>query len=344
MTSTTVNNGQIVNNVDVTSGNFLDVSAGGIANNTTIENGGFLAVEATSGGLLGGIFGPKTGGVANGVTVNSGGELELRGTNSNASNIVLNGGIVVVDTTASVTGSLTFGPTTSTQGNVVALDGNNGNFKPTLVGFSASSSLSDNAVHFSGATLTTSVSNGDTIATLSGNGVSNTFTFAGTPQLMIVPDNGDDSGPEAVIVTTNTTTNFSAPPGTGQASQAPSATAQPASASAQGDTVSALQAGHASSQPAMSFLTQPHGGAPAGQAATAATTGTQPLSAIAHEAALPQNGGLAGVLSQPQIHRVDGGAAGFLPSQTTGGGAGALFGALQHATAAAVTHTPLHIG
>ena len=213
-TVTTVNNGETVNNVDITNTNALDVSAGGTANNTTVDSGGFLAVEGTSGGLaglLGGIFGPKNGGVANGVTVNNGGLFELRGSNSSASNIVLNGGGLVIDTTASVTGSLTFEPASS-QNPGVTLDGDDNNFKPTLVGFSASSSISDNAVHFPGATLTTTVSDGNTIATLSGNGVTNTFTFAGTPQLMIVPDNGNDGGPEAVIVTTDTITDFEAVP------------------------------------------------------------------------------------------------------------------------------------
>lgn len=283
MTNTTVNNGQTVNNLDVTNGNFLDVSAGGTADNTTVENGGFLAVEATSGGLDG-LFGPKTGGVANGVTVNNGGELELRGSNSNASNVVLNGGNLVVDSTASVTGSLTFGPTTGTQIDGATLVGNDGNFKPTLVGFSASSALDDNAVHFSGATLTTTVSNGNTIATLSGNGVSNTFSFAGTEHLKIVPDNGDDSGPEAIIVTTNTTTDFSALPGTGQASQA--------------STAPALQASHAA-PPAMSFLSHPQAvaGSPTSLgmsdatralAATRIAAATQTIGSIAHAMRLSQ--------------------------------------------------------
>ena len=361
MTTTTVNNGQTVNNLDITSGNFVDVSAGGTANNTTIENGGSLAVEATSGGLAG-LFGPKTGGVANGVTVNNGGILDLRGSNSSASNIVLNGGNLEIDSTASVTGSLTFGPTSGSQSDLVALTGNDGNFKPTIVGFSASSALDDNAVHFPGATLTTAVSNGNTIATLSGNGVTNTFTFVGTEHLMIVPDNGDDSGPEAVIVTTNTTTNFSGLPGTRQASQASTASAQHTSAPAQGDTVSALQAGHASSQPTMSFLAQPQvvaagsslglgtGAVTHAQAATGATAGVQSFGSIAHDMALPQNQGLAssmlGALSQLQIHRADGAVAGFPsnPTVATGGSAGALLGLPQHVATAAATHTPLHIG
>ena len=369
MTSTTVNNGQTVNNLDITNGNFLDVSAGGTANNTTIENGGFLAVEATGGGLLGGIFGPKTGGVAHGVTVNNGGTLELRGSNSSASNIVLNGGSVAIDTTASVTGSLTFGATSGTQSDFVSLDGNDGNFKPTLVGFSASSALADNAVHFSGATLTTTVSKGNTIATLSGNGVSNTFTFGGTEHLMIVPDNGDDSGAEAVIVTTNTTTNFSAFPGTGQVSQTSTAQAQQASVPAQGDTVSALQAGNVS-QPAISFLSQPHGATSAGgsplsfgsatthnEIATATTAGTQSLSSTAHELTLPQTQGMAsailGALSQPQHHGMQSAVAGVLsnPAGAAGkealaapGHGSALGWAFQHITAVAMTPALSHIG
>ena len=363
MTNTTVNNGQTVNNLDITSGNFVDVMAGGTANNTTIENGGTLAIEATSGGLLGGLFGPKTGGVANGVTVNNGGTLDLRGSNANASNIVLSGSFLEIDGAASVTGSLTFGPTTGKESDAVNLDGTskNSGFKPTLVGFSASSDISDNAIKFSGATLTTTLSNGNTIATLSGNGVSDTFTFAGTEQLMIVADNGNDNTPNAVIVTTDTTLNFSAPFPAPQGSQTSTTGAHQPSTPAHGDSVSALQAGHAS-QPAMSFLSQSHVAVPAGssalnlglgaaahgQAATAAVMGTQPLNSIAHEMALPQNQGLAsavlGTLSQPQIHRVNSGVTGFLPSQTTGGSAGALLSMPQHVATVAVTHTPLHIG
>lgn len=364
MTSTTVNNGQTVNNLDITSGSSLDVAAGGTANNTTIENGGFVSVEATSGGLAG-IFGPKTGGVADGVIVH-GGTLDLRGSNSHASNIVLNGGTIEIETTASVTGSLTFGPTTGTQSDLVVLGASDGNFKPTLTGFSASSALDDNAVPFAGATFKTAVSNGNTIATLSGNGVTNTFTFAGTPQLMIVPDNGDDSGPEAVIVTTNTTLSFSALPGEGQqASQASIGGGQHAQAFAQSGAVSALQEDH-TSQPVMSFLSQPQVATPAGsspiglgisaathtQAATGATAGTQAFSSIAHEMALPQNEGLAwsmlGALSQPQYHGAESAMAGFLsnPARLTGVEVPAAIGsgALQHVTTAAATPVLLHIG
>ena len=345
MTNTTVNNGQTVNNLDITNGNFVDVSAGGTANNTTIENGGFLAVEPTSGGLAG-LLGPRNGGVANGVTVNSGGILDIRGSNSStsnssASNIVLNGGLVEIEGTESVTGSLAFGPTTGSQTSTLSINDSDNNFKPLITGFSSSSQIFiDTATNNN--TLTTTMSNGNTVATVSGGGVSDTFTFAGTVHLMLAPPTGSgEPGAELEATSSNA-----------------SAAANVAPASAHGNTVSALQTGHAA-QPAMSFLAQPHGAAPAGSgplglgagAAThgqAVTAATQSLSAIAHAMALPQNQGLAsatlGALSQPQIHRVDGGMAGFLPNPTTGGSAGALFGMQQHVATAAVTHTPLHIG
>ena len=365
MTSTTVNNGQTVSNLDITNGNSLDVSAGGTANNTTIESGGFVAVEATGGGLLGGIFGPKTGGVADGVTVNGGGILDLRDSNSNASNIVLNGGALLeIDATASVTGSLTFGATTGTQNTAIQLNGDDTNFKATITGFSASSAIEENDLPFAGATFKTTVSNGNTIATVSGtNGVTNIFTFAGTPQLMMVADDGDGT-PQAVIATTNTTNPIALEMVQGtQPVPGSTASTQQASASAPGDTVSALQTGHAS-QPATSFLAHPQAAAPAGtsplglgmgaathaQAATAATAGVQSLSSIAHEMTMPQSQGLAtsmlGALSQPQIHRVDSALAGFPsnPTAVIGGSAGALLGVPQHAVTAGLTHTLLHIG
>lgn len=361
MTDTTVKSGQTVSNLDVTNGNFLDVQAGGTANNTTIENGGLVAVEASSGGLFG-IFGPQKGGIANGVTVHSGGNLELRGANSAASNVVLDGGALEIDNTASVTGSLTFGPTTGTQESLVTLDGNDGNFKPTIItGFSASSAIDDNGVIFAGATLKTTVTGGNTIATLSGSGVTNTFTFAGTPQLTIAPDDFNDDGkPEAVIVTTNTTTLFAPAPPAAMQSQPTIASGQTEQASGQSPAASAPSSQaqpsevHAS-RPVMSFLSQPQSavpamGSPSGSGMSDATPAQASLSSIVHELTLPQNQGLGsailGVLSQPQHQGVESAMAGFLPNQTgaTGGEALAAIdgGALHHATTAATAPMMLH--
>ena len=272
MTDTSVNNGQTVNNLDVTNGNFVDVQAGGTVNNTTIEGGGSVTVEASTNGPigLGPILGLLTpGGVADGVTVNSGASLELEGTNSSAGNVVLNGGLLVVDDTASVTGTLTF---TGSEQSVVQLNGGDTDFKPTITGFSASSALDSKSITFSAATFKTAVSGGNTIATLSGNGLTETFTFVGTPQLKIVANNDTDSLPEAVIVTADTTTGFA------------SSTAGFAPAPATGTSQA--------TQPTMSFLSHPlaAAGSPAGLglsdaaralAATEVTAATESLGSIA---------------------------------------------------------------
>ena len=285
MTDSSVNNGQTVNNTDVTNGNFLDVLAGGTANNTTIEGGGSVRVEALTNGPLG--LGPilgllTPGGVANGVTVNSGGSFELQGSNSAASDVTLNGGLFTIDQTASVTGSLTF---TGSGPSAVEFFVNDANFKPTITGFSASSALDCQAINFSDATFKTVVSGGNTIATLSGDGVTETFTFAGTPQLKIVGNNNTDRLPEAVIVTTDTTSRFALPfEGAGLVSRA--------------STAPATETNH-TAQPAMNFLSHPQvaAGSPAGlglsdatlaQAATKITAATQSLGSIAHAMTLPQ--------------------------------------------------------
>lgn len=295
MTDTSVRNGQTVNNLDITNGNFVDVLAGGTANNTTVENGGFLAVEPTSSGLAG-LLGPKNGGVANGVTVNNGGILELRGSNSSASNITLNGGSLDIDASNSVTGSLTFGPTTGSQTSELLIEGSDSNFRPLITGFSSSSEIFINTATNNN-TLTTTMTNGNTVATVSGGGVSDTFTFAGNVQLMLAPP-ANDGEPVAELEAINSNA---------------SAAANVAPASAQGNTVSAVQTGHAA-QPAMSFLSHPQAaaGSPLGlgmsdatlaQAVTKITAGTQALGSIAHAMTLPQNYDLGrsmlGVLSNP---------------------------------------------
>lgn len=345
MTNTTVTAGHSVSNLDVLNGDSLDVQSGGTVNNTTIETGGFVAIESS-----GGFLGSTAAGIANGTTVHNGAILDLRGT-ATASNVVLDGGTLEVDSTASVTKSLTFGPTTGTQDAIVILTVNDGSFKPTITGFSASSAIADDAVHFPGAKLSTTVVNGNTTATLTGNGVTNTFTFAGTPQLTIVPDNGDDSGPEAVIVTTNTTTPFAPVSSNGvQGQQASVIGGQQEQASGQSPgALPALQAHPAAAVTGaltlpqngalggavMRFLSQPQGAASAegnpfgsgtsgarlAQAAAGVAAGARAIISTAHELTLPQNQGLGsailGVLSQPHSPGVGNSMAGLL-SNTTG--------------------------
>jgi autotransporter passenger strand-loop-strand repeat protein len=161
----------------------------GVVNNETIVNGGvvYLAVKTTS---------------ASNMTVDSGGALNINGAIS-ATNITLSGGTVDLESAkATLTGSLIFGGggTLLVTGNTSAGAGD----LAVITGFAAGDVIDMTAATTLGAatgdTLSSSTSGGNTVITVSGGGVSDTYIFAGTtiaPSLTLTSDN---AGGQALIV------------------------------------------------------------------------------------------------------------------------------------------------
>ena len=221
------------------SGGIGTVSSGGVDSGSTIDGGGKATVLGTAtGDIVGGIqlvsaatavVNSDTivnggsvelflaGAVANTTTVESGGSLIISG-HAIASNTVLNGGVIEMESPKAVlSGSLTFnGGTIQVTSNTT----NSGGYGDLAVisGFAAG-----DVIDFTGATsvgaagssatLTTSTSGGNTVATVSGGGATEIFLFSGTAIASTLTLTADGSGGEKLIVSTAAPTSTTVPNG-----------------------------------------------------------------------------------------------------------------------------------
>jgi autotransporter passenger strand-loop-strand repeat protein len=214
-----VSSGTSINNSAVTSGTTLEVASGGTMVSMTLDAGGSALIEfggtdlgttiaaggyETVSGTVNGdaIYGTQLvsfgSAVANNETVYSGGAIDLflKGGAVNDTT-VLNGGTLAISGNASAT------DTTLSAGALLDLQSPKANFDGTLTfdgaatlqfddvisagygdlaiisGFGAGSIIDERAIG-TVATLSTTTSGGDTVATITGGGVSESFTFAGT--------------------------------------------------------------------------------------------------------------------------------------------------------------------
>jgi autotransporter passenger strand-loop-strand repeat protein len=201
----------------VTSGSTLTVNSGGTITNATVQSSGTATVAGTDSGstiLAGGneiVLGTATGdqiygtqlvsaatavvsnetvfnggmvnlylkgAVANNLTVSSGGTFNISG-NATANNTVLTGGgtLNLQSPKATLSGSLTFvGVDTLLVTGVISSGFGD---LAVISGFTAGDSV-DTTTIANGATLTSAVVSGNTVETVSGGGVSESFIFAGT--------------------------------------------------------------------------------------------------------------------------------------------------------------------
>ena len=225
--------------LSVTSGSTLTVNAGGTIVTATVSSGGLATVAGTDSGstiLAGGnetllgsanadqVFGQQlvsngtalvtsetvhSGGVVNdflkgailaGTTVLNGGTLNISGNTTASNTVVMGGGVIDLQSPkANVTGTLTFsgGGTLEETGVISAGFGD----LAVISGFVGSASVDVTTIAPGAATLTSATSGGNTVETISGGGVSQTFTFAGAyaPGSFIL---GPDAG-SGVQITTN---------------------------------------------------------------------------------------------------------------------------------------------
>jgi autotransporter passenger strand-loop-strand repeat protein len=223
-TTTTVSTSTPAGVYSETATNTLLVVAGGSVSSATIEGGAFLTVaggvdsaaiimsggfETVSTGSAAGdqIYGSAvvSGGSATGETVLAGGRLDVAG--GSVSNVTLSGGgVVALDTaTASLTGTLTFSGGDNTLEADVAAAGGAGD-QALISGFSTADKIEVKGVALSDATLSfTTDGSGHSTATVSGDGVSESFVFndptgaynSSTMSLM-----SDGSGVDLIVDTT----------------------------------------------------------------------------------------------------------------------------------------------
>jgi autotransporter passenger strand-loop-strand repeat protein len=214
--NTTVTSGQTQSGITVSSGGLLTVDAGGTAVSATILSGGSAVVTGADSGTLiaeGGnelLSGSATGdtifgtqllsaatAVASNETVFNGGSLDLFLKGAVADNTVLSGGSL------NINGSATASNTTITDGGAIVLESPKATLSGTVT-FSGAGSISvtdlssagtgdqavisgfttgdaiDVTVIGSGATLTSSLVNGNTVETITSGGTSQSFIFAGS--------------------------------------------------------------------------------------------------------------------------------------------------------------------
>jgi autotransporter passenger strand-loop-strand repeat protein len=218
-TITTISAGVSSGGIVVSSGGALNVLSGGTAVAATILSGGTMVVSgggtdsgtsiafgasatvlgSASGDFVGGtqlvsaataVVSDETvlnggsvdlflkGAVANSLTVETGGGLFISG-NATASNTVINGGVVALESAKAVlSGAITF----SGAGSIVvsALTTSAGVGDQAIISGFGTGDIVDIPVIGSGATLVPVVSGANTVATVTSGGISQSFTFAGS--------------------------------------------------------------------------------------------------------------------------------------------------------------------
>jgi autotransporter passenger strand-loop-strand repeat protein len=198
--SVTVLNGGTINGFTVLSGTFETISAGGIEANTFLAHGATGTVAgtatgdtidgiqtvATSGAVVsnevvengGSIVLAGKGTTATGTTVNSGGSL-IVATQAVASSTVISGGAVLLESAkATISGGLTFSGTGGKLIETVVVASGFGD-QATISNFGTTDVI-DLASAGSAASLSTTVSGGNVIATVTSGTFSEAFTFAGS--------------------------------------------------------------------------------------------------------------------------------------------------------------------
>jgi autotransporter passenger strand-loop-strand repeat protein len=226
-TLTVLNGGAIVS-ATILSGGIATISSGGTDTGTTIAQG---ATETVLGSATGdqvegtqivsaatAVVSNETvfnggavdlflkGATASGITVNSGGALNISGA-ATASNTILSGGVLDIESAKAVlAGSLVFAGGGTLKIDAVLSAGSPG--AVVISGFVAGDIINDTAIAV-GATLTTATVSGNTVATISGGGTTQAFTFAGAVANLTLTSNGT-GGEEIVIgVAAPTTTTVS---------------------------------------------------------------------------------------------------------------------------------------
>ena len=162
-------------NLDNVYGTQLVSAATAVVSNETVFNGGNVDLFLK-------------GAVANSLTVSSGGSLNISG-NATANNTVINGGTINLQSPKAVlSGALTFsGPGTLDVAAVISAGFGD---LAVISGFTSGDVIEFTSIG-AGATLSTTVSSGNTVATISSGSVSQSLIFAGTtPDFTLVTSGG----------------------------------------------------------------------------------------------------------------------------------------------------------
>jgi autotransporter passenger strand-loop-strand repeat protein len=216
-TNVTVTSGVTSSGLTVTSGSTLTVSSGGILTSATILSSGTATVSGTDTGTIIGQGGTETllgsatgdvvegtqivsaatavvsgevvnnggaldlylkGAVASNTTVFTGGSLNISG-NATAVGTVISGGLVSLQSPKAVlSGSVTF----AGSGTIQVTSASSAGFGDLAVisGFGSGDVIDNTTLAYSGASLSTAVVSGNTVATVTNGAVSAAYTFAGS--------------------------------------------------------------------------------------------------------------------------------------------------------------------
>jgi autotransporter passenger strand-loop-strand repeat protein len=177
---------------DVVEGTQIVSNASAVVTSDVIENGGAVDLYLA-------------GAIANDATVYNGGSLNISG-HAFADNTVIDGGVVDLESPkATLSGSLTFSGTGGTILVTSVTSAGYGDLAP-ISGFAAGDVIDERVITLSSgptssATLSTTVSGGDTVATITSGAVSETFTFVGSNYASGLSLTSDTAGGTALIYT-----------------------------------------------------------------------------------------------------------------------------------------------
>lgn len=168
---------------DVVQGTQLISAAGATATSETVYNGG--AVD---------LF--LKGGIVNDIALTNGGVLAISGNATANDTTILSGGTVILESAkANMAGSLVFSGAGVLEETATISAGYG--VSAVISGFGSEDAI-DLTTFGSGATLTSSVVSGNTVATVTSGGASESFTFAGTLSGLVL--SADGSGGEKIVL------------------------------------------------------------------------------------------------------------------------------------------------
>lgn len=154
-------------------------AAGASVSGETVYNGGSVALAIK-------------GALASGITLNNGGILSIDGNAAATDTTILDGGTIELESAkATLSGTVLFSGQGTLQIDSIASSGYG--TLATISGFGAADVLDDTAMG-TGTTLTTTVSGGNTVATLSSGSVTQQFTFAGSALATSLALSADGTG------------------------------------------------------------------------------------------------------------------------------------------------------
>jgi autotransporter passenger strand-loop-strand repeat protein len=177
---------------DVVEGTQTVSNASAVVTSDVVENGGALDLSIA-------------GAIANDATVYNGGSLNING-HAFADNTVIDGGVIDLQSPkATLSGSLTFSGTGGTILVTGVTSAGYGDLAP-ISGFAAGDVIDERVITFSSgpassATLSTTVSGGKTVATITSGAVSESFTFVGSTYSSGLSLTSDGAGGTALIYT-----------------------------------------------------------------------------------------------------------------------------------------------